>query len=256
MILWKAIAVFFIPYLINVLYITVFYHRGLAHNALSLSPWTRRWVIWTGNWLTGIDPKGWVCMHRLHHLHSDTREDPHTPVIYGVVPLIWVQLKSYRRVLRGLLRADTYYTHAVRDLDFPVNALNRGNLWFLPHLLHLVVAAAIAKAMGGALYAVLYWLGIMSHPVQGWLVNAFGHAYGYRNFDTPDNSKNNWIVSALIVGEGYQNNHHQYPNRANFAVKWWELDIGYALCLVLNRLGVIRLLGTTQTISHCITDSK
>ncbi|MBW2548988.1 MAG: fatty acid desaturase, partial [Deltaproteobacteria bacterium] len=87
-------AVFLVAYLINTTIITVFYHRGLAHNAVELQPWARNFAARYGIWLTGLDAKGWVCMHRKHHTHSDTPEDPHSPVHYGVFGLLLGQLKS------------------------------------------------------------------------------------------------------------------------------------------------------------------
>jgi stearoyl-CoA desaturase (delta-9 desaturase) len=54
-----CLMVFVGAYLINITYITVFYHRGLTHGAVRLSPVTRRFVAVTGNWVTGLDPKGW-----------------------------------------------------------------------------------------------------------------------------------------------------------------------------------------------------
>ncbi|NOQ84816.1 MAG: hypothetical protein GQ551_12470, partial [Myxococcales bacterium] len=57
-------AVFLVAYLINTTIITVFYHRGLAHNAVELQPWARNFAARYGIWLTGLDAKGWVCMHR------------------------------------------------------------------------------------------------------------------------------------------------------------------------------------------------
>ena len=54
-------------YTLNLLYITVFYHRGFTHRALELRPWLRTAVRHTGSWVTGLDVKAWVCMHRLHH---------------------------------------------------------------------------------------------------------------------------------------------------------------------------------------------
>src|SRR5262252_6756655 len=71
---------FLAAYLLNIFYITVLYHRGLTHGAVRLRPFTRNLLIHTGNWVTGLDPKGWACMHRLHHMHSDTALDPHRPV--------------------------------------------------------------------------------------------------------------------------------------------------------------------------------
>lgn len=79
----------------------------------------------------------------------------------------------------------------------------------------------------------------MSHPIQGWMVNALGHSFGYRNYPTPDRSKNNLLVAWLVMGEGYQNNHHHQPSSAKFSVKWWEFDLGYYFCILAERFGVL-----------------
>jgi stearoyl-CoA desaturase (delta-9 desaturase) len=233
--------VFFAAYLLNVLYITVFYHRGLTHSALTLAPWLRWWVVQTGNWITGLDPKGWCCMHRLHHEHSDTARDPHSPVNHGIFPLLLAQLHSYEKILVGLSRGKKEYTSVVEDLDFPVNWINRQRLWFLPYVLHATLAIGFALATGYWLMAAGYWLGMMSHPIQGWLVNSFGHWSGYRNFQIGDNSRNNLLVAWFVFGEGYQNNHHYAPASAKFSVRWWEFDSGYWLCWVCDKLGWIKI---------------
>ena len=77
----------------------------------------------------------------------------------------------------------------------------------------------------------------MSHPVQGGLVNTFGHAVGGRNFDTDDDSTNNLPVAWLVAGEGLQNNHHQYPRSAKFAFRAWEPDLGYTACRLFDAFG-------------------
>jgi Na+-driven multidrug efflux pump len=89
--------------------------------------------------------------------------------------------------------------HLSRDLDFEVSWLNRYNLWVLPYLLHAVLGLTFGFFFGWALGAA-YWLGMMTHPIQGWLVNAFAHKYGGRNFETPDDSRNNGLVAALVIG--------------------------------------------------------
>src|SRR5437868_14105447 len=99
-----CLAVFFVAYLINLGTITVLYHRGLAHKAVTLSPAAMRFVAVMGNWVTGLDPKGWVCMHRLHHAHSDTERDPHSPRHGGFFGILTGQLVSYKRVLIGLAK--------------------------------------------------------------------------------------------------------------------------------------------------------
>ena len=89
--------------------------------------------------------------------------------------------------------------------------------------------------------AAVSFLGIMSHPVQGWIVNSFGHAVGSRNFDTPDNSRNDHVGAWLIWGEGLQNNHHAYPGSAKFSYHWWEADFGWLVARTLERVGAVRV---------------
>lgn len=235
-----CVAVFFTAYLLNIVTITVGYHRGLAHRAVRLSPWARRGLIACGNWVTGLDPKAWVVMHRLHHDHSDTPEDPHSPVNVGIFGIGGEQLRSYKRVIGGLARNKAKYTRYAEDLDFPLNRLNTSGLWFVPYVTHAAIGIALAVSVGWLL-GVAYFAGMMSHPVQGGMVNALGHAVGGRNFDLDDNSRNNHLVAWLILGEGFQNNHHRYPASARFSYLPHEIDLGYGACLTLEAAGVVKI---------------
>ncbi|WNG60628.1 acyl-CoA desaturase [Archangium gephyra] len=240
MYLAACFAVFAVAYLLNILTITVGYHRGLAHKAVRMHPALRRWVILGGNWLTGLDPKAWVVMHRLHHEHSDTPLDPHSPLNVGILGIALEQLRSYERIIVGLLKNDPAYTRYTKDLDFPLNVLTRTNRWYLPYVVHGVVGLGLALGVGWLLGA-SYFLGMMSHPVQGGLVNSLGHAVGPRNFETPDNSRNNHFAAWLIFGEGFQNNHHAYPGSASFSYHRHEVDLGYGACVMLEKLGLARI---------------
>jgi stearoyl-CoA desaturase (delta-9 desaturase) len=233
--------VFLAAYLVNTTTISVLYHRGLAHGAVELSPAVRRFTARAGIWLTGLDPKGWVCMHRRHHAYSDTTSDPHSPVHLGLLGVLLGQLRSYERTLVGLVRGNATYAAYVEDLEFPVSWLNRRGLWYLPYAVHLVLALGVAVPTGHWLLGGAYLFGIMSHPLEGWVVNAFGHAVGGRNFATPDNARNNHVAAWLIVGEGYQNNHHRFPASARFSYRWPEVDLGYGICRVLDALGALRI---------------
>lgn len=238
---WLCILMFAVGYLVNITYITVFYHRGLAHEAVELSSFARWLAVHTGSWVTGLDPKGWAVMHRLHHQYSDTEKDPHSPVHYGVFGVALAQLNSYKRILRGLMKGDPEIAAIAHDLDFPVNVINRKGLWLLPYLLHIGIWVAIGLGFDAWMLGFAYFLGIMSHPVQGWMVNSLGHATGYRNFKTSDDSRNNTLVAYLVMGEGYQNNHHRFPKSPKFSVKWFEIDPGFALCHVLQLFGVLKI---------------
>lgn len=235
-----CVATLLATYSLNLGYITVFYHRGFAHRGLRPSPRTRRFVLATANWITGLDPKAWACMHRMHHAFADGPQDPHSPAHVGLRGVLLAQLRGYERTLYGLLAGHPDYLRQVADLDFPVHWLNRRGLWWLPYALHAGLAG-ILGLVGGWLLGLAYFLGMMSHPFEGWAVNALGHAVGRRNFDTPDNSRNTWLVSLLVFGEGLQNNHHHHSSSARFSYRWWEPDLGFALCLALEWLGLLAI---------------
>jgi stearoyl-CoA desaturase (delta-9 desaturase) len=241
-----AILVFGFTYVVNMFYITVLYHRGLAHGSVKLKPWVRKFTVASGNWVTGIDPKAWACMHRQHHRFSDTELDPHSPWNDGVFGLILKQLKSYQRTLIRLDRNHEAYVSVVSDLDFPIHWVNRKRVWWLPYLAQGLVAVLLAVFFHTWIIAAAYFLGMMSHPVQGWLVNSFAHKYGYQNFDNGDQSRNNTWVAWLVMGEGYQNNHHARPSSARFSVRWFEWDGGYLMCQIAAKLGWVEIAKTAH----------
>ncbi|MCI0528020.1 MAG: hypothetical protein L0Y56_11345, partial [Nitrospira sp.] len=78
-------------------------------------------------------------------------------------------------------------------------------------------------------------------PIHGAIVNWCGHKYGYTTFDTNDRSKNTLIVDFLMMGELFQNNHHKFSNKINFAFKWFEFDPAYPIIKGLDWLGIIQL---------------
>ncbi len=235
-----CLLVFAVTYLINIIYISIFYHRALAHDAIILRPWLRSFVIRSGVWFTGIDPKAWACMHRTHHTESDTENDPHSPLNFGLFGTFMGQLRSYEKNLVGLIHGRKKYAQVVEDLKFPVSWLHRRKLWHLPYLIHLGIGIGIAYPFQNPWVAVAYFLGMMSHPLQGWMVNALGHAKGYRNYDLPDNSRNNTLVAWATLGEGFQNNHHHHPGSPKFSVRFWEIDSGYWICVLFRILGLVK----------------
>jgi stearoyl-CoA desaturase (delta-9 desaturase) len=78
-------------------------------------------------------------------------------------------------------------------------------------------------------------------PIHGAVVNWCGHKYGYQNFDNGDKSKNTLVFDFLMLGELFQNNHHKFPNRPNFAARWWEFDPTYPFMKFLHFVGIIHL---------------
>jgi stearoyl-CoA desaturase (delta-9 desaturase) len=72
-----------------------------------------------------------------------------------------------------------------------------------------------------------------------WSVNSFSHASGYRNYETPDESRNNWFVALIASGEGWHNNHHAEPNAASSGHRWWEFDPAYQLIRAMSFIGLV-----------------
>ena len=71
-----------------------------------------------------------------------------------------------------------------------------------------------------------------------WSVNSLAHLFGYRNYETGEGSRNNWLVALLTVGEGWHNNHHEDPTSASLQHRWWEIDVSYYEIRLLGALGL------------------
>ena len=71
-----------------------------------------------------------------------------------------------------------------------------------------------------------------------WLVNSASHRWGYRNYETSDKSRNNWLVALLTNGEGWHNNHHAAPSAAAHGHRWWEIDLTYWTIVALKWVGL------------------
>ena len=115
---------------------------------------------------------------------------------------------------------------------------------FLPvNFLAAVAVSAIGFAIGGWPMAVsfLIWatfvrLVLVLHTT--WFVNSASHMWGYRNYETTDNSRNLWWVGLIAYGEGWHNNHHAYPRMAMHGHKWWEIDVTYWAIRCMKKVGL------------------
>jgi stearoyl-CoA desaturase (delta-9 desaturase) len=69
-------------------------------------------------------------------------------------------------------------------------------------------------------------------------VNSITHLWGYRNYETDEDSRNNLFVGYLAHGEGWHNNHHAHPRSARHGHHWWELDTTYWTIALFEKLGL------------------
>jgi fatty-acid desaturase len=65
-------------------------------------------------------------------------------------------------------------------------------------------------------------------------LNTMGHLFGYRNYKTRDHSRNNFLLAFLMWGEGWHNNHHAYPRRKYFGLKWYEFDLSGCFIFIIE----------------------
>ena len=58
-------------------------------------------------------------------------------------------------------------------------------------------------------------------------INSLCHVWGRRRYATGDESRNNFWLALITLGEGWHNNHHRYPMSARQGFYWWEVDLTY-----------------------------
>lgn len=219
-----------------------FLHRYTAHKMFHMNPfWERFFYLFT--FLTQgssfLHPKAYAQLHLDHHMHSDTDEDPHSPLFFrDVFSMMWNTKRIYTEYHNGTRKAPNSFV-----ADMPTWPLidRLGNSWLVRLLFCGLYTWFYVAFAPNAWWFLLLPIHFLIGPFHGAFINWCGHKYGYRNYKTDDHSKNTFAWDLLFMGECFQNNHHQYPNRANFATKWFEYDMVYPLIWAFNRLRIIRL---------------
>ncbi len=236
-------------YLFGTLGVNVGYHRLLTHRGFACPRWLEHGLSVLGACCWQGSPMNWVAIHRMHHQNSDEPADPHSPrtgffwshmgwfLIYD--PAIY-NLSTYDRYARDLFQ-DRFYKWLERPQVW--RNLHRAQ-WAAFLGLGALVGALGTGSLAGALHLGLSWLvwGVFVRTVAvwhiTWSVNSVTHLWGYRNYDTHDDSRNNWLVGLISNGEGWHNNHHAQPRCAFHGRRWFELDVSYLTIRLLARLGL------------------
>ncbi len=232
--------------------ISTFNHRYFAHRSYEMNRFFQFCAALLTNLSWQKDPIWWAAMHRKHHLHADTLEDPHSPVANSPlhVFVFWTFLKD---------NEDTPYKLVQDWLEFPeLRWLNRHpfllpTISLLAFFLHFIFESYAANPHGnflewiftpgdGALdqLAGAYLLPLTAVFWYTGLTNFLGHTFGRRIYEMPNQSRNSILHAFISVGEGWHNNHHYHPHSANFAYRWWHLDIGFYYIQILEILGIAK----------------
>jgi stearoyl-CoA desaturase (delta-9 desaturase) len=225
---WTAIGLCVGFYYLRIFGIGAGYHRYFSHRSFKTSRVFQFVLAWLGCSALQKGPLWWAANHRHHHKHSDQEDDPHSPVRHG---LWW----SHMGWVLSTRDADLADPNDIRDFS------GYRELRLLERF-HWVPAFVLA----GLCYAVAGWSGVVWGFVVStvlvyhstFLVNSVCHVLGTRRYQTTDDSRNNWWVAVLTMGEGWHNNHHHYMSSVRQGFRWWEIDCTY---YVLRLLAVPRI---------------
>ena len=220
---------------ISIVAITLYLHRGVCHSAIEIKPllahFFRFWL-----WLTtSMRTADWVAVHRKHHAKCETIDDPHSPAYYGIETVL----------LRG---ADLYHEEKNKPETLEKYSQNCPTDWVeekiytgmnnIGILLLFILNVILFGVVGIIIWAIqMAWTPIFA--AGG--INGAGHYWGYRNYDTSDDSTNMIPLGIVIGGEELHNNHHAFPTAAKFSLKPWEFDLGWMYIKLFSLLGQIKV---------------
>lgn len=236
-----AVVVCLGSYLIRMFAITAFYHRYFAHRAFRASRPVQFAFALIGASATQRGPLWWAAHHRRHHKHADRAGDPHTPrkgfywshmgwfLSRAHFATEWEQIPDLARFpeLRWLDR-----------FDIVVPVVYAAGLFGLGALLERFAPGL--GTSGGQLLVWGYFISTVVLIHVTLTINSLAHRFGRRRFATRDDSRNNFWLALLTLGEGWHNNHHHFPGSARQGFYWWEVDVSFWLLKLMEGLGLVR----------------
>jgi len=215
-------------YFVRMFGITAGFHRYFAHRSYKTSRPVQFIIACLGCTALQKGPLWWASHHRLHHRHSDTPDDPHSPL---VTSFWWSHV--------GWILSDEHVHTPIEEIPdyarFPELRLLEQFHW-VPGIL----LAALCYAIGGL--SGFVWGFVVSTVIcyhATFFINSLSHLIGTRRYATDDESKNNFVLALLTLGEGWHNNHHHYQSSANQGFVWWEIDISYYIIRMLSFVGLV-----------------
>ncbi len=236
---WEALAVSLVLHWIGgSVGVCLGFHRLLTHGGFKTYPWVKALLTFAGQTAGEGSADMWVATHRKHHAMSDKPGDPHSPHDGN-----WWSHMLWIYPFKSVEERQDLLTHWAPDMaKDPVVS------WVSKHFLatHFVVGfilLGMGYLYGGWTMATSFVMwGVFVRTVAvlhvTWFVNSASHMFGYRNYETTDDSRNNWWVAIVAYGEGWHNNHHAYPRMAVHGHKWWEFDATWQLLRLMRFCGL------------------
>jgi fatty-acid desaturase len=215
------------------------YHRLLSHRCFATRKWFRRSLGLLGVLAMQDGPISWVAIHRTHHRIAEQAFDPHSPTHGHLWAHFFWTFFEHPRLSQPAVRA-----RIANDLQSDAFIRFCEERFVLLNTAVIAGVFLMGLSVGGLSrgFSFLVWI-IGVRTVCLWhitfLTNSVGHAMGYRNFDTRDDSRNVWLLGVLALGDGWHNNHHAFPACAAHGRRRFEIDFTYWLILILERFGLV-----------------
>ena len=238
---WFAVLFALSLYLIRMFAITGFYHRYFSHKTFRTSRAFQFIFAVLGSTAVQRGPLWWASHHRHHHAHSDHHKDSHSPVQHG---FLWSHLgwflasKNFVTQTKRVKELTTFIELRVLDrFDTIIPILLGVSIyllgdWLASHYPSFNTNGLQLFIWGFSISTVLLYHGTFT-------VNSLAHVWGKRRYATKDQSRNNWLIALLTLGEGWHNNHHHYPASASQGFYWWEIDLTYYMLKLMSAFGLI-----------------
>jgi fatty-acid desaturase len=249
---WTGVALAVLGcYVFGTLGMTIGYHRLLTHRSFSCPRWMEYLLVILGTCCAQESPIVWAAWHRRHHHVADEGQDPHSPLasfLWGHIG--WLVIKHEDSEAGSLvwryaadLMADPFYVWLeISDNWFKVVLLSWTGFF-------LIGFVAVSLSGGTPIDSIRFGIGLLVWGAAlrtvvlwhvTWSVNSVTHLWGYRNYETPDNSRNNIFIGLIASGEGWHNNHHADPRSARHGHSWREPDLAWLTICALMMLGLAR----------------
>lgn len=224
----EAVICCVVLYFVRMFGVTGGYHRYFSHRTYRTSRVFQFILAFLAQSSAQRGALWWAAHHRHHHRNSDQINDTHSVAQDG----FWFSHLGWIFV-RGNQHTEWKY---IPDLArFPeLRFLDRFHL-LPPILLGAVIffwLGAPGLFFGFFASTVLLWHGTFT-------INSLSHVFGKRRYATTDNSRNNWLLAIITMGEGWHNNHHHYCVSTRQGFYWYEYDFTYYILKVLSWLGIV-----------------
>jgi stearoyl-CoA desaturase (delta-9 desaturase) len=244
---WLDVVLFLVLYLASGLGNSVGFHRLFTHKSFETTRWLRGTFAILGSLAMQGPVTQWVTDHRKHHALSDQDGDPHSPHaghedgVLGTIKGFAHAHVGWLFTLKGMERGwqygrDLYEDRLIRWID---------RLYLLWVVVTFGLPFLVGYLVGGTSWAVgleaLVWGGLVrvfAYQHATFSVNSICHMFGRRSYRSRDESRNNWVVAMLTMGEGWHNNHHAFPSSARHGIDRLQLDVSWWTIRALERLGL------------------